>query len=83
MMIQCKECKAILQEPQIYWTIVCHGTLEKNEYGWEIDPLGEGNYVETLGIECDCGFRIEIVIDEDDIRQEHYRELIEKFTGLR
>jgi len=57
--------------------------FRKNEYEWEIDPLGEGNYVETLGIECDCGFRIEIVIDENDIRQEHYRELIEKFTGLR
>lgn len=41
MMLQCKECQVVLQEPQIYWTIVCLGILEKNEYGWEIDPIGK------------------------------------------
>lgn len=82
MKIQCKICKTILDEPLIRWTLVIHGNLIRIENGWDIDPIGEGNYIETLALECDCGYESEVVVDAENISDENVNALINKFTGL-
>lgn len=81
-MIQCKKCKAILKEPTLSWQVVFHGNLEKQKGKWELNPWGEDDYINSLTLECDCGYKANVKIEAEDIEHEHLEEVVRKLTGL-
>jgi len=79
--IQCKKCKTILKKPTVKWGVVFHGDLIKNTRGWEIDPWGEDDYIDSLILECDdCGYKVKLEIDKDDLNGECIKKLVKKFV---
>lgn len=83
-MIECKKCKTVLKKPNVSWQVVFHGSLMKQKGKWELEPWGEGDYVESLILECDnCGYEIKIKIDREEINCKHLEDAVRKFTGVK
>ena len=83
-MIQCKKCKANLQKPSVFWEVIFHGSLIKQDGKIELEPSGESDYIHSLSIECNSsGNIIEIKIDEEEITDKNLNRVVRKFTGIK
>lgn len=83
-MIQCKKCRAMLEEPTVRWRVVFNGSLIRKEKKWELEPWGENDYVDLLTLECDnCGYEAKIKINGEEINCKHLEEVVRKFIGVK
>jgi len=48
--------------------------------GWELEPWGEGDYIDSLVLECECGYEVKVKIKAEDIGSEHLEEAVKKLA---